>query len=87
MRLSHVNITMPAGNEAAARAFYGGLLGLREIPKPEAIRGRGGVWFEAGGWTCMFPWRKIAAEPMSAGISAWNVRRSKAFGRVLKKLA
>jgi catechol 2,3-dioxygenase-like lactoylglutathione lyase family enzyme len=49
MRLSHVNITMPAGNEAAARAFYGGLLGLREIPKPESIRGRGGVWFEAGG--------------------------------------
>jgi catechol 2,3-dioxygenase-like lactoylglutathione lyase family enzyme len=49
MRLSHINITMSKGSEDAARAFYGGLLGLKEIPKPEAIRGRGGVWFEAGG--------------------------------------
>jgi catechol 2,3-dioxygenase-like lactoylglutathione lyase family enzyme len=48
MRLSHVNVTMPKDGEAAARAFYGGILGLPEIPKPEPIRGRGGVWFEAG---------------------------------------
>lgn len=49
MRLSHVNITMPKGGEETARRFYGELLRLTEIPKPEAIRGRGGVWFEAGG--------------------------------------
>ncbi len=49
MRLSHINVTMPKGSEGAARAFYGGLLNLREIPKPESIRGRGGVWFDAGG--------------------------------------
>ena len=49
MRLSHVNITMPRGGEEAARRFYGGLLQLTEIPKPEAIRSRGGVWFDAGG--------------------------------------
>lgn len=49
MRLSHINITLPKGCEDAARAFYSGLLGLKEIPKPEAIRHRGGVWFEAGG--------------------------------------
>ena len=49
MRLSHVNITMPPGGEGNARAFYGGLLGLPEIPKPESIRNRGGVWFDAGG--------------------------------------
>ncbi len=40
---------MPKGGEELARAFYGGLLGLREIPKPESIRHRGGVWFDAGG--------------------------------------
>jgi catechol 2,3-dioxygenase-like lactoylglutathione lyase family enzyme len=39
---------MPKGGEEAARRFYGELLMLREIPKPEAIRGRGGVWFDAG---------------------------------------
>jgi catechol 2,3-dioxygenase-like lactoylglutathione lyase family enzyme len=49
VRLSHINVTMPKGSEDIARAFYGGLLGLREIPKPESIRSRGGVWFGAGG--------------------------------------
>jgi catechol 2,3-dioxygenase-like lactoylglutathione lyase family enzyme len=49
MRLSHINVTMPKGGEASARAFYGELLGLREVPKPESIRDRGGMWYEAGG--------------------------------------
>lgn len=40
---------MPRGSEDAARAFYSGLLNLREIPKPEMMRSRGGVWFDAGG--------------------------------------
>lgn len=49
MRLSHINITMPRGCEDIARKFYAGLLGLKEISKPESIRHRGGVWFEADG--------------------------------------
>jgi catechol 2,3-dioxygenase-like lactoylglutathione lyase family enzyme len=49
MRLSHVNVTMPKGGEDDARRFYGGLLGLREIPKPEPMHVRGGVWFDAVG--------------------------------------
>ena len=49
MKLSHVNVTMPEGGEARARTFYHDLLGLAEIPKPAAIRNRGGVWFDAGG--------------------------------------
>src|SRR4051794_30108080 len=49
MRLSHVNLTLPRGSEDAARRFYGELLGLEEVPKPEALRARGGVWFDAGG--------------------------------------
>jgi catechol 2,3-dioxygenase-like lactoylglutathione lyase family enzyme len=49
MRLSHINVTMPKGGEETARLFYSGLLGLREIPKPELMRVRGGVWFDAGG--------------------------------------
>lgn len=46
--LDHVQVAAPHGAEAAARAFYGGVLGLREIAKPEALRGRGGVWFAVG---------------------------------------
>lgn len=49
MRLTHVNVTIPAGGEHAARSFYSDLLGLPEIPKPESLRGRGGLWFDAGG--------------------------------------
>jgi catechol 2,3-dioxygenase-like lactoylglutathione lyase family enzyme len=43
--LDHVQVAAPAGCETAARRFYGELLGLREVEKPEALRGRGGVWF------------------------------------------
>lgn len=46
--LHHVQLAMPPGGEAAARAFYGGALGLAEAPKPAALAGRGGVWFESG---------------------------------------
>ena len=48
MRLDHVQIAIPAGGEDRARAFFGGLLGLAEIPKPEEMLGRGGCWFELG---------------------------------------
>lgn len=46
--LDHVQLAMPAGAEEMARAFYGGLLGLREVPKPANLAKRGGVWFEGG---------------------------------------
>lgn len=45
MRLDHVQVAAPKGCEEQARAFYGGLLGLEEVAKPEPLRGRGGVWF------------------------------------------
>lgn len=47
--LDHVQLAMPAGGEAQARAFYGGLLGMRELAKPEQLAARGGCWFEAPG--------------------------------------
>lgn len=49
MRLTHVTLEHPPGAEDEARRFYGDLLGLTEIPKPEELRQRGGVWFDAGG--------------------------------------
>jgi catechol 2,3-dioxygenase-like lactoylglutathione lyase family enzyme len=44
--LDHVQVAAPPGCEAEARAFYGELLGLAEVEKPESLRARGGVWFE-----------------------------------------
>src|SRR6266508_2885015 len=43
----HVQLAMPRGAEATARAFYAGVLGLTEIAKPPALAARGGVWFRA----------------------------------------
>jgi catechol 2,3-dioxygenase-like lactoylglutathione lyase family enzyme len=47
--IDHVQVAAPRGCEAEARAFYGDLLGLEELPKPEPLRVRGGCWFRAGG--------------------------------------
>ena len=46
--IDHVQVAAPPGCEAAARRFYGELLGLEEVAKPEALRARGGAWFRAG---------------------------------------
>ena len=48
IRLDHVQLAMPAGREAEARAFYEGLLGIPEIAKPPHLAARGGCWFEHG---------------------------------------
>jgi len=46
--LDHVQVAAPRGCEAEARRFYGTLLGLVEVEKPDSLRGRGGVWFSCG---------------------------------------
>jgi len=48
LRIDHVQIAAPKGCEAAAREFYGGMLGMQEVEKPETLRGRGGCWFQCG---------------------------------------
>src|SRR5699024_10296611 len=47
MRLHHVQVSMPRGEEELARRFYGGAVGLTEVDKPEDLAGRGGCWFRA----------------------------------------
>lgn len=47
--LDHVQVAMPPGGDGQARAFYGGLLAMREVPKPAPLAARGGCWFEAPG--------------------------------------
>jgi catechol 2,3-dioxygenase-like lactoylglutathione lyase family enzyme len=46
--IHHVQTAIPKDGEEAARRFYGDLLGLPEIDKPESLRGRGGVWYQTG---------------------------------------
>jgi catechol 2,3-dioxygenase-like lactoylglutathione lyase family enzyme len=46
--IHHVQLAMPRGREDEARAFYEGLLGIPEVPKPPERAARGGCWFEQG---------------------------------------
>jgi catechol 2,3-dioxygenase-like lactoylglutathione lyase family enzyme len=46
--LDHVQLTIPAAAEGAARAFYCGVLGMPEIEKPDELKPRGGLWLRIG---------------------------------------
>ena len=46
--IHHVNVTVPKALEDAAKHFYGVVMGLQEVPKPEESRGRGGAWYQLG---------------------------------------
>jgi len=45
--LHHVNVTVPAELETAAREFYGAVLGLEQVPKPKTSR-PSGAWYQIG---------------------------------------
>ena len=47
--IHHVQLACPPGSEAALREFYGGVLGLDEVPKPPVLAARGGCWFRGFG--------------------------------------
>ena len=36
-KLNHITVAVPAGEHDRVRAFYGGVLGLEEIPRPDAL--------------------------------------------------
>lgn len=44
-RLQHVAVTFPEGRADAIRGFYGGVLGIPEMPVPEEVAHLGWVWF------------------------------------------
>ena len=46
--IAHVQVAITEGGEDTARGFYGALLGLDEVPKPESLQDRGGCWFRCG---------------------------------------
>lgn len=45
MRIDHIQLAAPPDCEEAARTFFVDLLGMRELPKPAALQGKGGCWF------------------------------------------
>jgi catechol 2,3-dioxygenase-like lactoylglutathione lyase family enzyme len=51
--IDHIQLLMPTGGEPAARQFYGELLGLREVEKPDELAPRNGCWFAGVGGTAI----------------------------------
>jgi catechol 2,3-dioxygenase-like lactoylglutathione lyase family enzyme len=45
VRLQHVAATFPHGRADSVRAFYGGALGIPEMPVPPEVADQGWVWF------------------------------------------
>ena len=43
--IDHIQLAMPLGEEHKARQYYGQLLNLTELEKPQVLKVRGGVWF------------------------------------------
>jgi len=79
--IHHVQLTCPAGSEDALRAFYGGVLGLTEIPKPPSLAKRGGCWFRGFGIELHLgveadfrPARKAHPGLLVTGIDEWANR-------------
>lgn len=48
LAIDHVQLAMPHGGEPQARAFFCGVLGMEEIPKPAHLAVGGGCWFASG---------------------------------------
>jgi catechol-2,3-dioxygenase len=48
INFDHIQLAIPANEEANAREFYSDLLGLQEIEKPDSLKARGGCWFQVG---------------------------------------
>ncbi len=46
--IDHVQIVGPQGAEPQARAYYGELLGLEELERPNTLPDLNGCWFRAG---------------------------------------
>lgn len=46
--IDHIQITSPPDVEEEMRFFYGNVLGLPEIAKPETLQPNGGAWYLLG---------------------------------------
>jgi catechol 2,3-dioxygenase-like lactoylglutathione lyase family enzyme len=79
--IHHVQLACPPGSEAVLRAFYDGVLGLGEIPKPPALAARGGCWFRGHGIELHLgveddfrPARKAHPGLLVRDLAAWAAR-------------
>jgi catechol 2,3-dioxygenase-like lactoylglutathione lyase family enzyme len=66
LALHHVNVTVPADAEAAAKNFYANILGLEQLPKPTGTR-PSGAWYQIGPIQLHLSVEKEARGPVTTG--------------------
>jgi len=76
-QLHHVNVTVPAELESAAKEFYGTVLGLSQVPKPAAAR-QTGAWYQIGNNQLHLSVENEAAGPLSSRHVCFKVTDLKA---------
>lgn len=84
-RINHVQISIPKGSEDEVRRFYCGILGLDEVPKPESLRGRGGLWLVVGDQSVHFGAEEMADRAASKRHVAFEVEDLEAARRELER--
>jgi catechol 2,3-dioxygenase-like lactoylglutathione lyase family enzyme len=73
--IHHVQLACPAGSEVSLRAFYHGVLGLAEIPKPPALAAQASRSATSLGVEEDFrPARKAHPGLLVADLDAWAAR-------------
>jgi catechol 2,3-dioxygenase-like lactoylglutathione lyase family enzyme len=82
--IDHVQVSVPVGSEDAVRRFYCDVLGLTEVPKPEALAGRGGLWLTTGSAMVHFGTEDVADRAASKRHVAFLVEDLAAARRTLE---
>lgn len=87
--VDHVQLAAPPGREDDLRAYYAGVLGMTEVPKPAVLAARGGCWFGAGAVQLhlgveddFHPARKAHPGLRVTGIDAYAARLAERGARV-----
>ncbi len=84
-KINHVQISVPTGSEDEVRDFYCRILGLKEVPKPESLRGRGGLWLKVGDQAIHFGTEDVADRAASKRHVAFEVESLEEARRELER--
>ncbi|TWT27517.1 VOC family protein [Planomicrobium sp. CPCC 101110] len=82
-KIDHIQVAAPSNSEQAAISFYNGILGMNQVEKPDALKGRGGVWFEFASYQLHVG----VEEPFSAAKKAHPAFQVTGFEQLQKHLS
>lgn len=91
--VDHVQLAGPVGCEDEARRFFGDILGMKEIEKPDTLKPNGGLWLQCGSHQILIGVDKnfVPAKKAHPAIHVQNVTSLKerilshGFGKLLNQ--